>query len=75
MAGEHIGVATGMDRSTYMFHFYNAMFSDRAQGFPVELRARIVAEVGQDLCKLVRTLPPAAQDEFLRDIRHQVKPS
>jgi hypothetical protein len=63
------------DRTAFMHHAYNALFSEQAYAFPLELRARVVAEISQDLCRLVRTMPKAAQDEFIRDIREQIKDS
>lgn len=63
------------DRKAFMHHAYNALFSEEAYAFPLELRIRVIAEISQDLCRLVRSMPKSVQDDFLHDIREQIKDS
>jgi hypothetical protein len=65
----------GLDRQVFMHHAYNALFQGQAREWPPDLRARIVAEVAQDLCSLVRTMHKDFRDEFLRDVTSQVRVS
>ena len=63
------------DRKTFMHHAYNALFSGEVRTFPTALQTKVVAEITQDLCALVRSFPKEAQDEFLRDVMSQVRTS
>lgn len=73
MARLSTATAHAPDRDAFMHHAYNAVFSGQVYSFPAELRTRVIAEITTDLCRLVRSMPVEAQNEFLRDVTSQVK--
>ena len=61
------------DRSAFMLHAYNALFTGKVHSFEPELRVKIIAEITQDLCSLVRSMPKTIQKDFLEDVRQQIE--
>jgi hypothetical protein len=59
------------DRVEFMHHAYNALFGGNVYHFPPHVQARVIAEIAQDLCALVRTMPKDFREEFVRDVVEQ----
>jgi hypothetical protein len=63
------------DRNVFMQHAYNGVFSGEARAWPPQLKARVIAEIAQDLCMLVRSMPKEFQIDFDDDVTSQVRVS